>query len=180
MQRAAVADFDANMEEAGGMLLNVKRVCTWYAAWTAVAQARLGDGAGAVRNLRKAASTCGRFGEIFEYNDPGAMSVPWCSSPQGTFVQAVNEMLLQCSGDEIRIAPTTPSEWKDFAFRLKAHDDMTVEAEWKGGRCVRHRITPGPAYSGRAKTIVFPDGRRIPYDVEPMSKPRITRKALET
>lgn len=176
MQRAAVEDFDANMEEAGGMLLNVKRVCTWYAAWTAVAQARLGDGAGAVRNLRKAASTCGRFGEIFEYNDPGAMSVPWCSSPQGTFVQAVNEMLLQCSGDEIRIAPATPSEWKDFSFRLKAYDDLTVEVEWKGGRYVRHRITPGPAYSGRAKTIVLPDGRRIPYAAEAISEPRNTRK----
>ena len=64
----------------------------------------------------------------------------------------------------------------NYAFRLKAHDDMTVEAEWKGGRCVRHRITPGPAYSGRAKTIVLPDGRRIPYAAEAISEPRNTRK----
>ena len=160
-QRMAVRDFDANMEEAGGMLLDVKRVCTWYAAWTAAAQARLGDGPGALRNLQKAASTCGRFGEIFEYNDPGAMSIPWCSSPQGTFVQAVNEMLVQCTGDEIRLAPAVPPGWKDFSFRLKAYDDLTVEAEWKGGRCVRHRVSPGKAYSGRPKTVVFPDGRRM-------------------
>jgi hypothetical protein len=154
------------MEEAGGMLLDVKRVCTWYAAWTAAAQARLGDGPGALRNLQKAASTCGRFGEIFEYNDPGAMSIPWCSSPQGTFVQAVNEMLVQCVGDEIRLAPAVPPEWKDFSFRLKAYDDLTVEAEWKGGRCVRHRVSPGKAYSGRPKTVVFPDGRRVACRVE--------------
>jgi hypothetical protein len=179
LQRAAVRDFDGNMEEAGGMLLNVKRVCTWYAAWTAAAQARLGDGAGAWRNLQKAASTCGRFGEIFEFNDPGAMSIPWCSSPQGTFVQAVNEMLLRCVGDELRLAPAVPAEWKDFSFRLRAYDDLTVEAEWKGGRCVRHRVVPGKAYSGRTKTLVFPDGRRIQYDAEAISEPRnarITRK----
>ena len=161
LQRAAVRDFDQNMEEAGGMLLNVKRVCTWYAAWTAAAQARLGDGAGAWRNLQKAASTCGRFGEIFEFNDPGAMSIPWCSSPQGTFVQAVDEMLLRCVGDELHLAPAVPAEWRDFSFCLKAYDDLTVEAEWKDGRCLRHRVVPGKAYSGRPKTMVFPDGSRV-------------------
>ena len=140
LQRMAVRDFDANMEEAGGMLLDVKRVCTWYAAWTAAAQARLGDGAGALRNLQKAASTCGRFGEIFEYNDPGAMSIPWCSSPQGTFVQAVNEMLVQCAGDEIRLAPAVPPGWKDFSFRLKAYDDLTVEATGKASSAYADKI----------------------------------------
>lgn len=160
LQRVAVRDFDENMDEAGGMLLGVKRPCTWYAAWTAAAQARLGDGAGALRNIQKASSTCGRFGEIFEYNDPGAMSIPWCSSPQGTFVQAVDEMLLQCVGDELRLAPAVPAQWKNYSFRLKAYDDLTVEAEWKGGRCVLLIVTPGKAYSGRPKALVFPDGRR--------------------
>ena len=139
----------------------------------------MGDGAGALRNLRKAASTCGRFGEIFEFNDPGAMSVPWCSSPQGTFVQAVNEMLLQCSGDEIRIAPAVPPEWKDFSFRLKAYDDIDVEAEWKDGRCVRHGVKPGPAYSGRTKTVILPGGRRIQYDAKAISEPQNTRTTRE-
>ena len=166
LQRAAVRDFDENMEEAGGMLLDVKRVCTWYAAWTAAVQARLGDGAGVLRNLHKATSTCGRFGEIFEFNDPGMMSIPWCSSPQGTFVQAVDEMLLQCVGDELRLAPAVPPDWKDFSFRLKAYDDLTVEAEWKGGRCIRSRVVPGKAYSGRPKTVVLPDGRRIRFRAE--------------
>ena len=152
LQRAAVYDFDAHALEVGNMVKVGSRICTWYAAWAASAEARLGDGEGARRNLLQAAKSCGCFGEIFEMNEPGLMSIPWCSSPQGTFVQAVNDMLLQCRGDEIRIAPAVPKDWTDYSFRLKAYDDITVDCTCANGR-ISYRLTRGAASSGREKRI---------------------------
>ena len=153
-QVAAIADFDRNSFEAGNMVKAGSRVCSWFAAWTAAAQALIGDGEGACRNLRLSAASAGRFAEIFEINEPGLMSIPWTSSPQGTFVEAINTMLLRCEGDTIFIAPAVPKAWKDFSFRLKAYDDVTVDVAFEKGRCVLKELSYGPAWSGRPKKVV--------------------------
>ena len=142
LQRAAIADFEANGLSVGNMYSVGTRICTWYAAWLAGAQARLGDGEGAYRNIRRAAASAGAFSEIFEINEPAYRSCPWCSSPQGTFVQVVNEMLLQGDGDAPKLAPAVPAAWKDFSFRLRAPGGKTVEATFKDGRCVKHTVEP--------------------------------------
>ena len=116
------------------------RYGAWYAAWLAGAQARLGDGEGAYRNLTRAAASAGAFAEIFEINEPAYRSCPWCSSPQGTFVQAVNEMLVQGEGDGIKLAPAVPASWRDFAFRLRAPGGKTVEAAFRDGACVKRTV----------------------------------------
>lgn len=139
-QLAAIADFEENGLSVGNMYSVGTRICTWYAAWLAGAQARLGDGAGAYRNLKRAAASAGAFAEIFEINEPAYRSCPWCSSPQGTFVQAVNEMLLQGEGDDIKLAPAVPASWRDFAFRLRAPGGKTVEAVFRDGACVRRAV----------------------------------------
>ena len=139
-QLAAIADFEQNGLSVGNMYSVGTRICTWYAAWLAGAQARLGDGEGAYRNLKRAAASAGAFAEIFEINEPAYRSCPWCSSPQGTFVQAVNEMLLQGEGDDIKLAPAVPASWRDFAFRLRAPGGKTVEAVFRDGACVKRTV----------------------------------------
>jgi len=144
---------------AGNMYKKGERICSWYAAWLAAALARLGDGDAAYRNLSSSLDSVGKFAEIFEINEPNLMSVPWCSSPQGTYIQAVHEMLLQCEGDTVKIAPAIPRQWKDLAFSLKAFDDLTVDVTISSGNAEKVTVRAGRNYSGRPKTLVFPDGR---------------------
>lgn len=160
-QVAAVEHFEKNGLTAGNMYSVGTRICTWYAAWLAGAQAVLGDGEGAYRNLVRATASIGHFSEIFEINEPAYRSCPWCSSPQGTYVEAVNSMLLQCEGDRVLVAPAVPAEWKDFSFRLRAHDDMEVSARFAEGKAVSVIAKAGRLHSGREKTFVLPDGVRF-------------------
>ena len=164
-QLAAVDHFEKNGLTAGNMYSVGKRICTWYAAWLGGARALLGDGDGAYRNLKRATASVGRFSEIFEINEPAYRSCPWCSSPQGTFIEAVNAMLLQCEGDVLRIAPAVPAEWRDFSFRLRAYDDVEVSARFVGGKPASLRMRAGASHSGRAKKIVFADGRTFAVEM---------------
>ena len=91
-------------------------------------------------DLSETESIKAAFAEIFEINEPAYRSCPWCSSPQGTFVQAVNEMLLQGEGDDLRFAPAVPASWRDFAFRLRAPGGKTVEAVFRDGACVKRTV----------------------------------------
>jgi cellobiose phosphorylase len=65
-------------------------------------------------------------------------------------------MLLQCEGDTILVAPAVPKEWKDFSFRLRAHDDMEVSARFSGGKAVSLSVATGTRHSGRKKCLVLP------------------------
>jgi hypothetical protein len=165
LQRAAIYDFEKNAMSAGNMYKTGERICSWYAAWLAAAQARLGDGQSAYRNVRSSLDSVGKFGEIFEINEPKIMSVPWCSSPQGTYIQAVNEMLLQCEGDTVKIAPAIPREWKDYEFSLKAFDDLAVDTRISGGNVEKLTVKAGKNYSGRPKTLVLPNGKSVKVEL---------------
>lgn len=161
LSRAAIYDFDKNAMSAGNMYMVGERICSWYAAWLAAAQARLGDGESAERNIRSALDSVGKFYEICEINEPDLMSVPWCSSPQGTYIQAVNETLLQCEGDTIKIAPAAPKDWKDWSFSLKAWDDIAIDAKASGGNLETLELKAGKNYSGRPKTLILPGGKTL-------------------
>ena len=133
-QLAAVEFFDKNGIVMGNMYNVGTRICTWYAAWTANAFARLGRGEDACRNLRLANQSVGFFDEIFEINEPAYRSCPWCQAPQATFVQTVHEMLLRCEGNRVVVAPAVPKAWTDYAFRLRAPGRRTVEAKCVNGK----------------------------------------------
>lgn len=133
-QLAAVEFFDKNGIVMGNMYNVGTRICTWYAAWTANAFARLGRGDDACRNLRLANQSVGFFNEIFEINEPAYRSCPWCQAPQATFVQTVHEMLLRCEGDKIVVAPAVPKAWTDYSFRLHAPGGVVVDAKCVGGK----------------------------------------------
>lgn len=157
LARNTIYDFEKNGLHVGNMYNVGTRICSWYAAWLSCAMARIGDGEGAKRNIERATDSIGRFAEIFEINEPSVMSVPWCSSPQGTYIQAVNEMFLQCRGDTISILPAVPKDWKNYTFKLRAFDNIVVE-----GKCVdgkpEIKLTALKNHSGREKTVIISNG----------------------
>ena len=153
----AIYDFEENGLAFGNMYKVGSRICSWYASWLAGAMARLGDGEGAERNVQRAVASVGKFSEIFEINEPAYMSVPWCSSPQGTYVQVVNEMFVQCKGDTIKVLPAIPSKWKNYSFKLRAFDNIIVEGKCVDGK-VEIKLTAENNHSGREKTVVVANG----------------------
>ncbi|MBR4653551.1 MAG: hypothetical protein IKO72_09335 [Kiritimatiellae bacterium] len=159
VQKATVDHFDRNGIRVGNMYSVGTRICTWYAAWLADDYARLLDGEAAFRNLSLANVSAGFFNEIFEINEPSYRSCPWCQAPPATFVQTVHDMLLQCEGDVLRVAPAVPSAWRDFSFRLRAYDDVEVSARFADGRPVSLMLRAGASHSGRTKKVKFADGR---------------------
>ncbi len=63
---------------------------------------------------------------------------------EGNFLamQAVQEMLLQSWGGQVRIFPALPSTWKDVSFeKLRAEGGYIVSAERTGGHTVEVNIT---------------------------------------
>lgn len=161
VQRATVDHFDKNGIRVGNMYSVGTRICTWYAAWLADSYARLFDGEAAFRNLSLANVSAGYFNEIFEINEPSYRSCPWCQAPPATFVQALHDMLLQCEGDEIRIAPAVPVVWRDFSFTLRAYDDLSVSVQFTDGHLESLRVRSGTHYSGRTKRFILADGKTV-------------------
>lgn len=156
--RNTIYDFEKNGLHVGNMYDLGSRVCSWYAAWLSCAMARIGDGEGARRNIERATESVGRFAEIFEINEPTVMSVPWCSSPQGTYIQAVNEMFLQCKDDTIFVIPAVSKNWKNYSFKLRAFDNIVVECKCVDGK-PDITLTALDNHSGREKTVVVANGK---------------------
>ena len=157
-QRNTIYDFEKNGLHVGNMYNVGSRICSWYAAWLSCAMARIGDGEGARRNIERATESVGRFAEIFEINEPSVMSVPWCSSPQGTYIQAVNEMFLQCKDDTIFVIPAVSKDWKNYSFKLRAFDNIVVECKSVDGK-PDITLTALDKHSGREKTVVVANGK---------------------
>ena len=70
----------------------------------------------------------------------------------GVLQLALNCMLLQCEGDEIRLLPAWPRHW-DVTFKLHAPGRTTIECSYKQGKITRLEVWP-PA---RAKDIIIPE-----------------------
>lgn len=126
-QHRAILDFCADESAFGNMYPVGKSVCTWYAAWKAIVFARLSDGGRAYAATRQGADTAGCFSEIYEINEPAVSIKPWFSTAAGTFLQGVNEMLLQADDKTIRIAPAVPEHWRTFSFRLPCSGGCLVD-----------------------------------------------------
>jgi hypothetical protein len=157
-QRRAVLDFVAEGRASGNMYPVGDSVCAWYAGWMAAALAVLGEGAEAGKLLSEAAAGAGCFGELFEINEAKVSMRPWFSTASGNFVFALNQLLIQSRGDEIRIAPAVPASWKDYAFTLPCHGDLVAEVVVAGGRLARLTLLPGPAAPESRRTLVVPKG----------------------
>ncbi len=90
MQKAAVEDFFRNASTAGNMYPTGKSVCAWYAAWMAIAAARLGMKDVALKLIEETAEQTGCFSEIFEIYESG--NHPWFTTAEGIFLRAVREL----------------------------------------------------------------------------------------
>ena len=165
MQRRAVLDFVSEGRASGNMYPVGSSVCAWYAGWMAAALAVLGEGREAGKLMSEAAAGAGCFGELFEINEAEVSMRPWFATASGNFVFALNQMLVQSRGDEIRIAPAVPDAWKDFAFTLPAHGDVAVDVKVAGGRLARLVLVPGADAADSERTLVIPaallDGVRL-------------------
>lgn len=133
-QRLAIADYCRDESAYGNMYPVGQSVCTWYAAWKAVVYARLADGEKAYAATRQGADTVGCFAEIYEINEPAVSIKPWFSTAEGTFVQGVNEMLIQSDEDAVSIAPAVPRHWRSFAFRLPCVGGLLADVAVQDGR----------------------------------------------
>ena len=123
LQRRALDDFLAVAETAGNMYPVGTAVCAWYASWMAIVYARLGDGDAALALLSKAAAATGCFSEIFEIYETGHH--PWFTTAEGSFVQAINELLVQ----DGRVGAAMPSSWDHVAFKLPGLNGKIITAQ---------------------------------------------------
>lgn len=157
-QRAAVLDYVANGRAFGNMMSKGKGICPWYAGWMAQTLAVLGERESAAQQLAEAAKGAGYFGELYEVNEPTERTCPWLSTSAGMYVYAVNQMLVQSRGEEIRIAPGIPESWKDFAFKLAVHGDLVVEVVVKSGRVSKLQLVAGDRDAECQRSLLVPAG----------------------
>ena len=150
LQARAIADFLAEEKTYGNMYPVGDSVCVWYAGWMGVAFARLGQLDRARICIGQAVAETNCFAEIFEISKP--VHHPWFTTAEATFVQMVNESLLQSAPGEIRVLPG-PGE--DYAFRLPADGGVQVEAHFAAGRPERIALRASRAYAGQ---VIMPDG----------------------
>jgi len=69
----------------------------------------------------------------------------------GVLQTALQLMLMECEGEEIRLLPAWPKEW-DADFKLRAPFQTTVEGKVRGGRIVDLRVTP----ESRRADVIMP------------------------
>ena len=148
----AFADYLENEKQYGNMYAIGSGISTWYAAWKAIAFARLGEAESAYNALKQAAATAGCFGEIFEINENAVRNRPWFTTAAGMYLAAVNESLLQSKGDTIFVARGIPKNASTFSFTLPAKKGRMISAGVADGRLT------GFSVSGKMPVQVrFPD-----------------------
>ena len=155
-QKNAAYRFVEKGQRSGNMYPVGKSLCAWYAGWLAAALAVLGDTEQPARLLSKAAEGAGCFAELFEINEPEVSRNPWFSTASGNVVYALNQMLIQCRGERILIAPAVPEAWKDYSFKLACHGNVLAEVAVKNGRLAKLALLPGTAGSSLQRTLVVP------------------------
>ncbi len=156
LQRNAAFDFVTHGRASGNMYPVGNAVCAWYAGWMAAALAALGDTEEPVKLLSEAAEGAGCFAELFEINEAAVSKNPWFSTGAGNVVYALNQMLLQCRDDEIRIAAAVPESWNDYAFKLACYGNLVAEVAVENGRLARLTLAPGNEETECQRTLLIP------------------------
>jgi hypothetical protein len=150
-QAAAITDFIASENEFGNMYPVGKSICAWYAAWKGLVFARLGRLEDARACARAIAEEANCFSEIFEVRDPPMC--PWFCTGEGTYIQLVNECLVQSEEGVIEIL-SYPAP--DYSFRLAAVGGLMVDAAFVCGALIRLRLDASIPYTGEVR---LPDGK---------------------
>jgi hypothetical protein len=134
LQLAAIEDYCSSKSSCGNMYQMGKGVCGWYLCWEAITMARLGKGDRALELLEEVASQSGWFGEMFEIYEMGIR--PWFTTAEGKFVQAVNELFVQCNNAETFIRAAIPASWTDYSFKLQGLSGNKIEITVKENQII--------------------------------------------
>jgi hypothetical protein len=157
LQKNAIYTFVKNSAGFGNMYPVGKSVSAWYGGWMGAALAALGDKTEAVNQLSQVAEGTGCFAEVFEINEEKVVMKPWFSTAAGNYVYALNQVLLQCSDDQIMIAPAVPDAWKEFSFKLPCYGNVVATVSVNEGRLRELTLTPGDAERLLTRTLVIPE-----------------------
>lgn len=156
LQNSAIYDFVKHCGQFGNMYPMGKSVSGWYAGWMASALAVAGDRSEPINRLSQAAQDTGGFGEIFEINEKDVVMHPWFSTAAGNYVYALNQVLLQSQGNQIRIAPAVPESWKKFSFRLPCYGNLVASVAVRNGRIGQLVLMPGDGQKVHRLQVVIP------------------------
>ena len=156
----ALLDFLENELEFGNMYPTGKRVCIWYAAWKAIAFARMKQSNLAYDCFLQATESLGAFTEVFEINEESKVYRPWFSTAAGVFATALNEMLIQSDGKNIYLLPALPEYMANISFRLSVKGGAIAEVSIKNNKLEKLNIEFLPGV--KEKTFnVFLRGEKI-------------------
>ena len=145
-------DYMAHETSFGNMYRGGNGVNPWYAAWKAIAFARMGMSREAYENLCQCYRSTGEFDDMFEINEESVRFRPWFTTAAGIYLSAVNEMLLQSDGENIFVAPAFEG---DASFRLSAKGGVTVEAKITDGKLAKIRLLAKKGVSPRSYRLYF-------------------------
>lgn len=148
-------DFEQNGRLFGNMYTVGSHISPWYAAWKAVAYARAGSAQKAYSALKQAFRSVGVFYEMFEINEESIKMRPWFSTAAGTFVTAVNEMLLLSGRDFVHIMPAFPTDGANISFRLAGKGGIVVDAVVVDGDLKKCTVTKGGIDVTERYKIIF-------------------------
>lgn len=174
LQKNAVYKFVREGRANGNMYPKGNSVCPWYAGKMAAALAFLDDRKEPVQLLRDAARTCGDFGELFEINEEKVSMKPWFTTASGNCVYAVNQMLIHCFENEIRLLAGSPESWKDLSFDLPAYGGIMVDLKLEKGKLTRLNLR-ARSDQIQSKVLVLPASvlEGVPLDPSSILKKEI-------
>ncbi len=161
LQVAALYDFMKNISKAGNMYPVGNGTCSWYAGILSSALANIQDCDGPAAMLAATARNTGRFGETWEINEPGIRHTPWFMTAAGSYVHAVNQMLVNPrENGDVDIAVAAPKEWNDYSFELPSYGGAKVRAKIENGKFASLEYAAGKS-DGQKRALVVPQ-RLVP------------------
>lgn len=169
LQKNAVYKFVREGRANGNMYPVGNSVCPWYAGKMAAALAFLDDRKEPVQLLRDAARTCGYFGELYEINEEKVSMKPWFTTAAGNCVYAINQMLIHCFGNEIRLLAGPPDSWKDLSFDLPAYGGIMVHLKLEKGKLTLLNLRVNSPDQEQIKVLVLPASVLDGVDLESSS-----------
>jgi hypothetical protein len=143
----------------------------WSAGVLATILARQGDGDGAwrvIKGTRSALCTFGGMSEAVEQD--GAWNMQYFGTAQGAVCTAINQLLLQAVGDEIRLFPALPSAWRSASFTGFVGAGCELAGKYDDGRVTGriHNLTVDPIeraviVGGRRQTVRLKPGETVVF-----------------
>lgn len=125
---------------------------TWLAAEAIEVIAQMGDGDLAAEVIDELIRCRNNFGSLYECKVPldGFISLPWFVTSMAQLSAGIAEMFLGCREDDIDLLQAIPSSWRNFEFKLAAHNRTTVWVVVRDGVLSRLEIE-GPAEPRRVR-----------------------------